>query len=173
MFNLIILLLAAGLTGIDQLIKARVLADAAMVGGQPVEVVPGLFYLTYVENRGAAFGILQNSTGILSAITAVVLIALLWYILSGRSKSRFLTCCIALIIAGGAGNLIDRIGQGFVVDYLDFSALFGFPVFNFADCCVVVGTILLFLGVLWSERKGAAPAETAAEEADNSAESES
>jgi signal peptidase II len=52
-----------------------------------------------------------------------------------------------LVVAGGLGNLIDRVRQGFVVDYLDFSALFGFPVFNLADCCVVVGTILLLIYV--------------------------
>ena len=53
--------------------------------------------------------------------------------------------CVALIIAGGIGNLIDRILRGFVVDYLDISPLFNFPVFNLADCCVVIGTFLLML----------------------------
>jgi signal peptidase II len=157
MYKIILLVAATVLVGADQFVKLRVLADASMIAGQSVEVVPGLFYISYVENRGMAFGFLQGQTVILSIITGIVLLGLLWYILSGKSGNRFITACVALILAGGAGNLVDRVFRGFVVDYLDFSALFGFPVFNLADCCVVVGTILLLLGVLWSDKK-AAPA---------------
>lgn len=151
MIRFVALAIAAVLVGIDQLIKIRVLEGLAHMGS--VEVVPSLFYLTYVENRGAAFGILQDKTSLLSVVTAVVLLAILYIILSGRVEGRFFNFCLALIVAGGAGNLIDRIRIGFVVDYLDFSALFGFPVFNFADCCVVVGTILLLIGILWSDKQ--------------------
>lgn len=142
---------AAVLVGLDQLLKDW--AIRVLQAGPRIEVIPGLFYLTYVENRGAAFGILQNQTRLLAALSLVVLSAAVVWILSGRIGDRMLLWCVALIVAGGIGNCIDRIARGFVVDYLDFSALFGFPVFNFADCCVVVGTLLLLAYVLYTDRK--------------------
>ena len=74
-------------------------------------------------------------------------------LLMGKFKSRLNLWSIGLIIAGGTGNLIDRIFRNFVVDYLDISPWFHFPVFNFADCCVVVGTILLMIYLLFFEDK--------------------
>ena len=145
------LMLSAVLVGIDQLIKLQVLSVLAPVGR--IEVVRGFFYLTYVENRGAAFGILQGHTNILTVVTSMVLVGALYLLLSGRIASAFLTWSLSLVIAGGAGNLIDRIFRSFVVDYLDFSVIFGFPVFNFADCCVVVGTALILCGILWHDRQ--------------------
>lgn len=153
MMRVIVLVFAAALVGIDQLIKLRVLDGLAAVG--QIEVVPGFFYLTYVENRGAAFGIMQNSTTLLSVITSIVLLAAVFFILSGKVNNKFLLWSLSLVVAGGAGNLIDRIYRGFVVDYLDFSALFGFPVFNFADCCVVIGTILMLCCIVWMDKDAA------------------
>lgn len=151
MTKYIALAFSAVLVGVDQLLKAHMVEILPQNGR--IEVVRGLFYLTYVENRGAAFGILQNLTGLLSLITAVVLMAALYYLLSGKVKSKFMIWSLSLVIAGGVGNLIDRVYRGYVVDYLDFSALFGFPVFNFADCCVVVGTVLILCGIVWSDRR--------------------
>lgn len=153
--KLIALVCAAVLVVIDQLLKKWVLAT--LPGAGRVEVVRGLFYLTYVENRGAAFGIFQGKTMILSVLTGIVLLAILIFLLSSKASGGLLTATLTLILAGGVGNLIDRVTQGFVVDYLDFSAIFGFPVFNFADCCVVVGTILLLCWFVWSERKQEKP----------------
>lgn len=138
------------LIAIDQFVKSW--AISVLKPLETIVVIPRLFSLTYVENRGAAFGILQNHTIPLAIITSAVLLAVLWYLLSGRLTSRCLIISFSLVIAGGAGNLIDRVGQGFVVDYLDFSSLFGFPVFNLADCYVVAGTITILAYVLFEER---------------------
>lgn len=133
---------------IDQLLKIWVIRSLMPIGR--FEVISGLFYLTYVENRGAAFGILQGKTVLLAGLTGVVLIALAVLILSGK-LNRFLNRSLTLVLAGGVGNLFDRLVRGYVVDYLDFSAIFGFPVFNFADCCVVVGTVLVLCAIVWSD----------------------
>lgn len=136
---------------IDQLIKKTILEVLTPVGQIPV--ISGFFNLTYVENRGAAFGILQNHTRLLSVISLLVLIGVLVLVFTGKVKDKFLIWSLSLVAAGGAGNCIDRIVRGYVIDYLDFSALFGFPVFNFADCCVVIGTALIFIYVIRYDQK--------------------
>jgi len=144
---------AVVLVVVDQLIKLCALATLAPTG-ESITVIPGLFLLTYVENYGAAFGILHGKTGFLSVVVSLVLIIAITAILTGKVKNKFLIWSGALVVAGGAGNLVDRITRGFVVDYLDFSALFGFPVFNFADCCVVVGTAMILIHILFSDNPG-------------------
>lgn len=134
---------------LDQLVKLWALS--ALVGTSSVVVIPGVLQLTYVENRGAAFGILQGRVGILSIITLIVLVAAIVALLMGKFKNKLVIWSVGLIIAGGAGNLIDRMYRGFVVDYFDITPLFNFPVFNFADCCVVVGTIMLMIYLLFFE----------------------
>lgn len=128
---------------IDQLIKDWALTILAPVG--QIQVIPRLFYLTYVENRGAAFGIFQGKTIVLVVITGLLLLGIVCIVMFGAVKSNFLVWMICIGLGGGIGNLYDRIARGFVVDYLDFSALFGFAVFNFADCCIVVSTIFVLI----------------------------
>lgn len=151
MTKLIALLSAAILVVIDQIIKRWALLELEPV--RQIEVIRDFFYLTYVENRGMAFGLLQGKTVFLSVVVAIVLIVLIFLLLTDKLQSKSIMWALALILAGGTGNLIDRVGRGFVVDYLDFSALFNFPVFNFADCCVVVGTALLLFCILMQDRK--------------------
>ena len=115
--------------------------------------LPHLLRLTYVENFGAAFGILQQKRWLLIGITVAVLAFLVWTLLAKKVTEKPMVWSFALIIAGGAGNLIDRMQRGFVVDYLDVSPLFSFPVFNFADCCVVIGTALMIFYILVLEPK--------------------
>ena len=83
---------------------------------------------------------------------------------SGKVKLPLEKACISLIIAGGAGNLYDRLTRGFVVDFIDINALFSYPMFNLADCFVVVGACLLMLGVFLEEsgQKGKQPPVSAA-----------
>lgn len=137
------LVLIAALVVADQLIKQWGLDVLAQV--RQINVIPGLFNLTYVENRGAAFGIFTGGTMILAVVTGILLLAITVCLLLGKIKPDFLLWTVSLGLAGGFGNLYDRIVRGFVVDYLDFSSLFGFPVFNFADCCVVIATILILI----------------------------
>ena len=148
----LILAMSAVLVVIDQMLKIWVLS--ALPGNPSISVIPHLLDLTYVENRGAAFGIFQGRVGILSLLTLAVVIVVTVMLIRGRFPHKLVQVSIGLIIAGGVGNLIDRVSRGFVVDYLDISPLFSFPVFNFADCCVVIGTgLLMFYLLFWEDHQ--------------------
>ena len=128
----------------DQFLKMLVLAHLKPVGS--IELIPGFFQLTYVENRGAAFGILANHQWLFVTVTALVCLimagTLIWY----KAHTNLTRTAVVLIMAGGLGNLIDRVRFHFVVDFLHFQ--FFPPVFNFADICVTVGCGLLILYVI-------------------------
>lgn len=105
-----------------------------------IPVIKGVFHLTYVENTGAAFGMLQGNTWFLiltSALVSAVVAYLIWKV---KPENRYVKLSLALILGGALGNLVDRVLLGYVVDFLDFRI---WPVFNIADSCVVVGAILL------------------------------
>lgn len=110
--------------------------------GESSPVIANFFYITYWENKGAAWGIFQNGRWVLIALTLIVSIVLIKLLLN--SKSKIFSLSLSLIIAGAFGNLIDRAFRGSVTDFLDFK-IFGydFPIFNVADMCVVVGTFIL------------------------------
>lgn len=115
-----------------------------------IVLINGVFELRYLENRGAAFGMLQNKQIILIVgallITAVVLY---FYINMPLSKKYIpLRICSVLLCAGALGNMIDRIRTGYVIDFFYFS-LIDFPIFNVADCYVVVSCILFALLILF------------------------
>lgn len=133
---------------IDQLSKLAVLRYI-----RPLNTLPlweGVFHLTYCENRGAAFGILQNKFGLFYLITAIVVIFITVYIAKKRPQSRVLNISLTLLVGGALGNVIDRLFRGFVVDFFDFR-LIHFPIFNPADCFVVCGTFLLAVYILFLE----------------------
>ena len=142
---------AALLVGVDQLLKGW--AIQALQEG-PIPVIPQVFSFHYHQNYGAAFGILQEKRGFLVVFTLVVLVGLCWFLVRKKITDKVLLSAIALIAAGGVGNLIDRVFRGFVVDFLYFE-LINFPIFNFADCCVCVGTGLVILYVLVLEPRKA------------------
>lgn len=106
--------------------------------------LPFLLNLTYVENRGAAFGVLQNQKLLFMLITILALAATLYYFfaLLHNKISNVIRLCLVLIFSGTIGNFIDRIFRGYVVDFLEFSFV-DFPVFNFADIYLCVGCILI------------------------------
>lgn len=134
-------LLSAALIAIDRVIKSWALSNLAPVGTIPL--IPGILKLTYVENYGAAFGILHGKRMLLLLVTGAIIAAACWLLLSKRLTHPVAMLCTSLIVAGGTGNLIDRAIYGFVVDYIDINELFSYPMFNFADCCVVTGAVLL------------------------------
>ena len=146
------LILGIVLVVLDQLAKVWALDVLAPVGS--IDFLPFLRF-TYVENRGAAFGILTGQRWILSAVSIIVVALCIYIIAARRLKTRAENISVALIAAGGAGNLIDRLTRGFVVDYIDINALFSYPMFNLADCCVVAGAILLVIAAFLSEKKSA------------------
>ncbi len=134
------------LTVIDQITKLMVTHLLQPLGS--VTLIPNVLKFTYVENRGAAFGMLSDKRWVFMVISTVAIVALLIYLWKFRPPSRLACMALSMIISGGIGNMLDRIGLGYVVDFIDFCA---FPrlwtwVFNFADACVCVGGGLL---VLW------------------------
>ena len=133
---------------LDQLIK--IIVDANMMVSQSIPVIQDVLHFTYVQNEGAAFGIFQGQRGILVGVTSVVILGGLYLLAAKKLKSNFLIWSVALVIAGGVGNLIDRIFRHFVIDYIEVR-LINFAVFNFADCCVVIGTIMIVCYLLFSE----------------------
>ena len=140
----------------DQLIKYAVL-HSTLAAGESVTLIPRVLQLRYVENTGAAFSILSDHTVLLSVVTAAVILVGVVLIMTGRIRSRFLNVVVACVLAGGLGNLIDRVLRGFVVDYIEVLFV-DFAVFNFADCFVTVGEFLLVAYLLYdivrSPKKG-------------------
>lgn len=132
---------AAVLVLIDQLLKLLVV-NTIKIGG-PVTVLDPLLRFVYVENKGAAFGMLENQRWIFITLTAIVMVVLVVVLFRARNRSKLFFISLALIIGGGIGNLIDRIFLGYVVDYIQLS--FFPPVCNFADYCITFGTVLLVI----------------------------
>ncbi len=146
MSGIVTLILSALLVGVDALIKNWAATSLKPVGS--IDLIPDVLSLHYHENFGAAFGILQQKRFFLVAVTAVVLLVLAGAILLRKVRGPLLLTSLGLIIAGGAGNLVDRVRLGYVIDYIYFEPI-NFPIFNFADCCVVCGTVLLAFYLLF------------------------
>lgn len=147
-YNLIGALAAAVLVALDQWTKY--LAVLHLKGKNPIAVWEGVFELHYLENQGAAFGILQGQKSIFLICTAVVMALLIFYYNRLPAGKRFfgLRLVGVLLTAGAVGNLIDRMRFSYVVDFLYFK-LIDFPVFNVADCYVTVGAALLAVLILF------------------------
>lgn len=147
----LVLILIAASVAVDQALKFIVVNTLEI--GQSVPLIEGVFHFTYIQNFGAAFSIFQNKQIFLISVTAVVMVAAAVILFKNINKfSKLIILSLTFIIGGGIGNLIDRVRLGFVVDYLDFN-LINYPVFNFADCCVVVGSIALVIGVFLADRE--------------------
>ena len=142
---LLVILLSAVIVGVDQLIKYFVFNFLKPVGS--VDVIPGLFSLDYVENKGAAFGMMANMRWVFIVFTIVVIAIILYVVFKKKITNKLFIASAILLIGGGIGNLIDRIFLGFVIDYLSIS--FFPPVCNFADYCITIGTVLLLVYLLF------------------------
>ena len=134
----------AALTALDQWTKA--LAVRYLMNQTPVVLMEGVFQLHYSENRGAAFGLLQGKQFFFFLITLLVLGAAAYMVWHMPPVKRFFPMWFALLLvaSGAVGNMIDRVSQGYVVDFLYFK-LIDFPIFNVADCYVVIATFSLIL----------------------------
>lgn len=138
-FVLTVLLLA-----LDQFTKY--LAINRLKGNQAFVLIDGVLELQYLENRGSAFGMLQNQKYFILFVGVVFLAVILFFLFKLPQQKKFCSIHIllAFIVAGGIGNIIDRIRFDYVVDFIYFK-LIDFPIFNVADCYIVCGTIVLFL----------------------------
>ena len=134
------------LVGMDQWTKSL----ATMNLQTPIEIIPGVFEFNYVENRGAAFGILQNHQMMFATFTVIVVVLIFAFYLKVPHNKKYIPLNISLVVlmAGAIGNFIDRTYLGYVVDFLYFK-LINFPVFNVADIYVTCSAIVLVILVLF------------------------
>ncbi|QNO16331.1 signal peptidase II [Alkalicella caledoniensis] len=139
-----IIIIILGIILIDQISKLIIVNN--MVLGQSIPVINNFFHITYVRNPGAAFGILAYRTEFFIIITTLVVIILGYYVYKLKKDQLLLKIAFALQIGGAIGNFIDRIREGYVVDFLDFKVWS--PVFNIADMAIVIGVGLFALEVL-------------------------
>lgn len=139
---------------LDQFTKF--LAIKHLKGAAANILIEDVFQFTYVENYGAAFGILENKKILFVIITLVVSIAIAGFLIKHyKSLSNFLRVALVLYLGGSIGNLIDRIRYGYVVDFISVKLFnsYDFPVFNVADIFIVVGTIMIVLLLLFEKEK--------------------
>ena len=133
------------LVAIDQLTKYLVLCYLKPVNY--LTLIDGILQFRYVENTGAAFGIFSDKTWALSVLTGVIIVIGFCFLFIGKTDDKVQTAALILILAGGAGNLIDRVARHFVVDFIEFTFV-DFAVFNFADICVTFGAGLFILSMI-------------------------
>ena len=118
-----------------------------------VEIIDGIHNFTYVENRGMAFGALQDARWIFITVSAVMILVIAFLVWKYHAKSKMFDVTLGLILGGGIGNMIDRITLGYVVDFIDFCAFdFWKWVFNVADAAICVGTAFLVIYLLFFDK---------------------
>lgn len=142
-----ILAVIAGMI-LDQYTK--LLAVIHLKNQPPISIIPDIFELHYLENRGAAFGMLQNQKLFFIIFGCVILCFITWMYIKMPDTKRFipLRCCMAAIASGAIGNMIDRIRLSYVIDFFYFK-LIDFPIFNVADIYVSLAAVCLMLLVLF------------------------
>ncbi len=154
---LLLTVVAGGVTILDQLSKFAV--QRMFTLHNPIEVIPGFFNITYIYNPGAAFGLFGNITETLRLTmligVSVIAFAILFYMyIKIKERDNLILIPIAMIIGGAVGNLIDRVRFQMVVDFLDFYwGQFHWPAFNIADAAITVGTIILVVTILFTEKR--------------------
>jgi signal peptidase II len=140
----------------DQITKYLVATQLEV--GQSVDLIPWLapvFSITHVTNTGVAFGMLQGLGSLFAIAHVVAAVAIILYARRLPPGQRALRLALGLALGGAVGNLIDRIRQGYVVDFFDvnFWPLHDFPVWNVADSSIVIGVALLIGLLMWEERQ--------------------
>lgn len=150
------LVLAAVLVGLDQLTKYAIVTSFQLHTGW--SVIDNFLSLYYTRNTGSAFSFLADKEWgiyVLSAFSSILAIVVLFYLFKSVKVGEYLvSCSLSMLFAGAVGNLIDRFRLHYVVDFIrfDFGA-FTFPIFNVADICAVVGTIMLIVILLFLPKK--------------------
>ena len=149
-FFTVALVVAAFLLAVD-LITKQIIIDNLIYNGK-VEVIKGFFSITHIRNTGAAWGIFSSKTDILSIVTVIAAVILV-YIIYASTVNKPLMFCAATILGGALGNLIERLRLSYVTDFLAFN-IFGydFPNFNFADICITVGCLSLAFYIIFIHR---------------------
>ena len=133
---------------LDQWVKFEIVKNIQL--GEVKPFIPKIVSLTYLRNTGAAFSILENQQWLFAVITLVVIGAAIWYLSKHIKGSVWLLSALCLIIAGGIGNFIDRMRQGFVVDMFQLDFI-NFAIFNVADSYLTIGVLVLIVMMLKEE----------------------
>ena len=129
---------------IDQI--SKLLVVNLLTKTDSITIIKNFFYLTYINNDGAAFSILVGKRIFLILIAVLVTVMLIRYIKKNNIQNKLELVSISLIIGGSLGNLMDRVVRGYVIDFLDFKIFnYNFPIFNLADTFIVIGVFLLLL----------------------------
>lgn len=141
---IIIIIISIILLCIDQI--SKLLVVNLLTKTDSITIIKNFFYLTYINNDGAAFSILVGKRIFLILIAVLVIVMLIRYIKKNNIQNKLELVSISLIIGGSLGNLMDRVIRGYVIDFLDFKIFnYNFPIFNLADTFIVIGVILLLL----------------------------
>ena len=136
------------LIALDQWVKFEIVKNIQL--GEVKPFIPKIVSLSYLRNTGAAFSILENQQWLFAVITLVVIGAAIWYLSKHIKGSVWLLSALCLIIAGGIGNFIDRMRQGFVVDMFQLDFI-NFAIFNVADSYLTIGVLVLIVMMLKEE----------------------
>lgn len=137
---------------LDQISKFA--AVKYLKGNNPYVIIENFFQLDYVENFGAAFGILQNKRIVFIIITSIVILGIIFFLAKHPDYlNRWMKIALVMLLGGTIGNFIDRVRQGYVIDFISFrfGRGYDFPVFNVADIFIVTSTILIMILVLFNE----------------------
>ena len=135
---------------LDQVTKLIVVKNMELYETAPF--IKGIIEFRYIENRGAAWGMFSENRWIFIIISAAALIALPMLLYKYRNLHFLFGFSLSLVIGGAAGNMIDRVFAGAVVDFLNFQFI-DFPVFNVADICVTVGAVLMFIYLIFIDKE--------------------
>ncbi len=139
---------------VDQVTKALLAAYLPTLPERTLPLIENVLHLTYVENRGAAFGMLADHRWVFMVLSVVGLAAIVLITLREKPKSAWIRVAVGLVLGGGIANMIDRVRLGYVVDFIDCRFI-DFYVFNVADSCVCVGCAIYFVAVLIMEFRSA------------------
>ena len=137
---------------IDQVSKIIVVNN--LTNNKSIEVIKSFFYLTYTNNKGAAFSILTGRRILLILVALIVIGVLIYYVRKNKIEGKVNKIALSLVIGGSIGNLIDRILRGAVVDFIDVKIFgYNFPIFNLADTFIVIGVFLLIIEMFRKEHR--------------------
>ncbi len=156
------------IAAVDQFTKLLTVEYIKPVGSVPLININGTEWLnlTYCENTGMSFSLLEGQRLILIGVPVLLITAVCWFIYSGRVKRNDMMIALSVLAGGGLGNLIDRVLLGYVVDFIDFRII-NFAIFNFADICAVCGGIYIGAVLLITEIKEDREKKAAADEPEN------
>lgn len=121
-------------------------------GGEDIRILPHLINLTYVENRGAAWGMLADKRWVFMVISSIAIVLMIFIMYKFADQSKGFCIPLSLIVGGGIGNMIDRVFKGYVVDFLQFDFFKSFPVFNVADSFITVSSFAVCIYLIFFDK---------------------